>query len=170
MITLVLGGTRSGKSELAERLAGRWSGPVSYVATGEATDPDMAARIAVHRARRPAAWTTVEATGAELPKALDTLPGPALVDSLGTWVASFPALDPDPTALCAALTNRAGRGTPTILVSEEVGLGIHAPTAAGRRFADTLGTLNRAVADIAEPVLLVVAGRALALPRGDALL
>lgn len=169
-VTLVLGGTRSGKSELAEKLAGRWAGAVSYVATGEVTDADMAARIAAHRARRPSSWTTVEATGAELPKVLDGLAGPALVDSLGTWVASFPGLDPDPAALCAALTSRAARHVPTILVSEEVGLGVHAATPAGRRFADALGELNRAVADVAHTALLVVAGRALPLPPPDQLL
>jgi adenosyl cobinamide kinase/adenosyl cobinamide phosphate guanylyltransferase len=163
-VTLVLGGTRSGKSELAEELAGRWPPPVTYVATGTPTDPDMAARIATHRARRPEAWTTVEATGSDLPGVLDTVAGPALVDSLGTWVASFADLDPDPAGLCTVLRRRAGREAATILVSEEVGLGVHAPTAAGRRFADSLGDLNRAVAGVADAVLLVVAGRALPLP------
>jgi adenosyl cobinamide kinase/adenosyl cobinamide phosphate guanylyltransferase len=166
-VTLVLGGTRSGKSELAERLAEGWTAPVTYVATGQVTDPDMAGRIAAHRKRRPSSWTTVEATGPELPKVLGELPGPALVDSLGTWVASYPDLDPDPSALCAALSHRAAHGAATILVSEEVGLGVHAPTEAGRRFADRLGELNRAVADLADQVLLVVAGRPFPLPHLD---
>lgn len=165
-ITLVLGGTRSGKSELAERLVERGEQPVTYVATGQATDPDMAARIAAHRARRPATWSTVEA-GRDLPDVLTTLTGPCLVDSLGSWVASFPDLDPEPLRLCAALEDRAAA---TVVVSEEVGLGVHAPTAAGRQFADALGTLNHAVADIADQVLLVVAGRALPLPRQDQVL
>jgi adenosylcobinamide kinase / adenosylcobinamide-phosphate guanylyltransferase len=162
-VTLVLGGTRSGKSELAEQLAGRWPEPATYVATGRPTDPDMAARIATHRARRPASWSTVEAS-TDLPELLRTLPGPALVDSLGTWVAGFPELDPDPSALCTALQERAAD---TIVVSEEVGLGVHAPTESGRRFADSVGTLNRAVAHVADQVLLVVAGRALPLSRWD---
>jgi adenosyl cobinamide kinase/adenosyl cobinamide phosphate guanylyltransferase len=164
VITFLLGGTRSGKSELAEQLAGRaaeaGSHPVTYVATGRVTDADMAARIAAHQARRPSGWATVEA-GDDLPEVLEALPGPALVDSLGTWVAGFPDLDPDPSALCTALQ---GRPADTIVVSEEVGLGVHAPTEAGRRFADSLGTLNQAVADIADHVLLVIAGRALPLP------
>jgi adenosyl cobinamide kinase/adenosyl cobinamide phosphate guanylyltransferase len=162
-VTLVLGGTRSGKSELAERLAGRGEEPVTYVATGRATDPDMAARIAAHQARRPPSWSTVEA-GTDLPSVLASLPGLALVDSLGTWVAGFPDLDPDPSELCTALRERPAD---TIVVSEEVGLGVHAPTEAGRRFADHLGTLNRAVADIADDAILVVAGRPLPLPHWD---
>lgn len=165
MITLVLGGTRSGKSEVAESLAAAAPGPVSYVATGRVTDDDMAARIAAHRARRPAGWTTVEA-GTDLPRTLAGLAGPVLVDSLGTWVAAHADLRPDTAGLCAALRTRAGSGTwPTVVVSEEVGLGVHAPTEAGRRFADVLGSLNRAVADEADRVLLVVAGRVLPLER-----
>jgi adenosyl cobinamide kinase/adenosyl cobinamide phosphate guanylyltransferase len=163
LITLVLGGTRSGKSEVAERLAARSGLPVTYVATGRAVDGDMAARIAAHRARRPAAWTTVEA-GEDLPDVLRGLAGPVLVDSLGTWVAGYPGLDPTIGPLCAALRERADD---TVVVSEEVGLGVHAPSEAGRRFADVLGTLNRAGADVADRVLLVVAGRVLPLDRAE---
>ena len=163
MITLVLGGTRSGKSEVAERLVAAAAGgaPVTYVATGRAVDDDMAERILAHRARRPAAWATLE-VGPDLPDRLRLLAGPALVDSLGTWVATHEGLDPDSAALCAALTGRDGD---TVVVSEEVGLGVHPPTEVGRRFADALGALNRSVADIADRVLLVVAGRVLPLDR-----
>jgi adenosylcobinamide kinase/adenosylcobinamide-phosphate guanylyltransferase len=165
LITLVLGGTRSGKSEVAETLVAGTPGPVTYVATGQVTDADMATRIAGHRARRPGAWTTVEA-GADLPAALAGLVGHVLVDSLGTWVAAHADLDPDAARLCTALRSRdaAGDGD-TVVVSEEVGLGVHATTDVGRRFADALGTLNRAVADEADRVLLVVAGRVLPLDR-----
>jgi len=164
MITLVLGGTRSGKSEVAEGLAAGSGGPVTYVATARAmdeADADMAARIAAHRARRPAAWTTVEA-GEDLADVLRGLAGPVLVDSLGTWVAGHHDLDPAIAPLCTALREREGD---TVVVSEEVGLGVHAPSEAGRRFADVLGMLNRAVAGIADRVLLVVAGRVLPLER-----
>jgi adenosyl cobinamide kinase/adenosyl cobinamide phosphate guanylyltransferase len=158
LITLVLGGTRSGKSEYAERLAARL-GAVTYVATGIVTDADMAARVATHQARRPADWATAE-VGTDLPRRLAAIEGTALVDSLGTWVAAYPELAPDVPSLLRVLKERQ---TPTILVSEEVGLGVHAPTEAGRRFADVLGDLNRAVAELADVVLLVVAGRALPL-------
>jgi adenosyl cobinamide kinase/adenosyl cobinamide phosphate guanylyltransferase len=161
LITLVLGGTRSGKSEVAERLAAGADGPVTYVATGRATDDDMAARIAAHQARRPASWTTVEAAD-DLPLVLAGLDGPALVDSLGAWVAGCADLSPDAGALCTALRRRAGD---TVVVSEEVGLGVHPPSALGRRFADALGALNQAVAEAADQVVLVVAGRVLPLER-----
>jgi adenosyl cobinamide kinase/adenosyl cobinamide phosphate guanylyltransferase len=162
VITLVLGGTRSGKSEYAERLAARL-GAVTYVATGVVTDADMAARVAKHQARRPADWATAE-VGTDLPRRLAAIQGTALVDSLGTWVAASRDLTPDVPALLQVLKERA---TPTIVVSEEVGLGVHAPTEVGRRFADVLGDLNRAVAAISDGVLLVVAGRALPLVSAE---
>jgi adenosyl cobinamide kinase/adenosyl cobinamide phosphate guanylyltransferase len=159
VITLVLGGTRSGKSEYAEALAASLSGAVTYVATGIATDADMAARIAAHQARRPASWSTAE-VGTDLPRRLAAIEGVALVDSLGTWVAASRDLTPDRDALLSVLQ---ARTDPTILVSEEVGLGVHAPTESGRVFTDALGDLNRLVASLATTVLLVVAGRALIL-------
>jgi adenosyl cobinamide kinase/adenosyl cobinamide phosphate guanylyltransferase len=164
VITLVLGGTRSGKSVVAERVAARHP-PVCYVATAEiAEDLDLAERIAAHRARRPTSWETVEA-GADLIGALLERPdGTVLVDALGTWVAHHQDLRVDTAALVAAV--RARRGD-TVLVSEEVGLSVHPPTTIGRRFVDTLGTVNHAVADIADEVLLVVAGRVLRLDRFD---
>ena len=163
MITLVLGGTRSGKSEVAESLAAAAADRVTYVATGSPSDADMAARVAAHRARRPAGWATLEAT-TDLPELLRAVDGPTVIDSLGSWVAAHPNLTPDVAGLCRAL---AGRAADTIVVSEEVGLGVHAPTEAGRRFADALGELNRAVAEVADEVLLVVAGRVLPLARAD---
>ncbi|MHB8506956.1 MAG: bifunctional adenosylcobinamide kinase/adenosylcobinamide-phosphate guanylyltransferase [Acidimicrobiales bacterium] len=163
-ITLLLGGARSGKSELAEAMVAAQPPPVTYVATGTATDPDMAARIARHRARRPPVWATVEA-GADLAGALGDLRGTVLVDALGTWVAAAPDFAVDVEALCTVLAGRSGR---TVVVSEEVGLGVHPETELGRRFRDVLGEVNRAVASVAGDVLLVVAGRVLrleALPR-----
>jgi adenosyl cobinamide kinase/adenosyl cobinamide phosphate guanylyltransferase len=164
VITLVLGGTRSGKSAVAERLVAG-AGSVTYVATGQVTDDAMAARIAAHRDRRPATWTTIEA-GAALVDALADARGTVLVDSLGTWVAAHPDLTVDVAGLCGALTTRRATATgDTVLVSEEVGLGVHAPTEVGRRFTDVLGEVNRAVADVADRALLVVAGRVLPLDR-----
>lgn len=162
MITLVLGGVRSGKSEVAERLATALGDDVTYLATGTATDGDMAGRIALHRARRPPTWRTLE-VGVSLPAALAALApveGPVLVDSLGTWVAGCDDLAADVDGLLDALGGRLG---PTVVVSEEVGLGVHPATALGRRFADELGALNRRVAEVADDVVLVVAGRSLRL-------
>ena len=162
MITLVLGGARSGKSEVAEQIAARHS-RVTYIATGIATDADMAARIEAHRARRSPSWTTVEGAD-DLPGAIRSGAGAVVVDALGTWVATFPdfAVDADADKLISALTERVGD---TIVVSEEVGLGVHPSSEAGRRFRDALGLLNQRVAAVADDVLLVVAGRVLHLDR-----
>ena len=161
MIVLVLGGARSGKSVVGERLAAELAGegPVTVLATAVVGDDDMAARVAAHRARRPRHWATVE-TGPDLVDALGMASGPVLVDALGTWLAGAPGLTVDAAAVCDALVTRTG---PTVVVSDEVGLGVHPTTDAGRRFRDALGELNAAVARVADEVLLVVAGRALRL-------
>lgn len=156
-LVLVLGGARSGKSRVAEDLAGD---DVVYVATAEVTDGDFAARVAAHRARRPSSWTTVE-SGPDLVATVQGLPErTALVDSLGTWVARCEAFAVDGDALVRSLR---GRSDATIVVSEEVGLGVHPETEVGRRWRDALGELNQAVAAAADRVLLVVAGRTLEL-------
>jgi adenosyl cobinamide kinase/adenosyl cobinamide phosphate guanylyltransferase len=160
VIVLVLGGARSGKSAAAERRATELAGeePVTVFATAMVSDDDMAARVAAHRARRPATWHTIE-TGADLVHALGSRGGVALV----TWVAATPDLAVDADALCRALVDRGGD---TVVVSEEVGLGVHPSSEAGRRFRDVLGSVNQAVAAIADEVLLAVAGRTLALGGG----
>jgi adenosyl cobinamide kinase/adenosyl cobinamide phosphate guanylyltransferase len=157
MITLVLGGARSGKSEIAEELAARLPSPVLYFATAViADDDDLAARVAAHQDRRPSDWKTIE-PGDDLAGALrSTGDGTALVDALGPWVAGHHDFLVDTRSLVDALKSRHGDA---VVVSEEVGLGVHPSTEAGRRFRDALGDLNRAVADIADEVLLVVAGR-----------
>lgn len=155
MIVLVLGGTRSGKSQVAERVTAGLGEPVTFVATATATDPEHAARIEQHRARRPSSWTTIECDD-DLAEVVAEADGTVLVDSLGTWVAGAPDMKVDAEALVAAVT---ARRYSTVVVSEEVGLSVHATTAAGRRFADALGGLNTAIAAVADRVLLVVAGR-----------
>lgn len=158
----MLGGARSGKSAVAERLVAAADAPVTYVATGRAgDDPDMAARIEAHRRRRPPAWATVEA-GIDLPGLLRRIEGTVLVDALGTWIAGTADLVVPLGDLCRALGERRGS---TVLVSDEVGLGVHPSTAIGRRFRDALGECNHAVADVSDEVLLVVAGRVLPLER-----
>jgi len=166
VITLVLGGARSGKSKVAEsivlRAGGR--GPVTYVATAveDRDDPEFAARIAEHRARRPPAWRTVELErGGNLAGLLGSSPGTAIVDSVGTWVAGHEDFAVDLDALIDAL--RARQAT-TVLVSDEVGWGVHPATETGRAFRDALGTVNLRLAEIAGDALLVVAGRVLRLP------
>ncbi len=167
MITLVLGGTRSGKSEVAEGLAGQMAGDVTYIATAhfDPNDPDHASRIVRHRQRRPQQWTTIECRQPpDLPTALRETTGVVLVDSLGSWVTSHPDLRLDPTTLVGSL---AARTEPTVVVSEEVGLSIHPITELGRRYIDVLGELNQQVAAIADRFLLVVAGRSIVLSHPD---
>ena len=177
---LVLGGARSGKSERAElRLAGEPD--VTYVATGAkgAQDPDWTARVAAHRARRPAWWRTAETT--DLAGVLATARGALLIDGIGTWLATV--LDD-----CGAWDHRGawdGRGTAheklagriaeligawrqtsayVVAVSDETGLGVVPATPAGRLFRDELGRLNQALAAESEEAELVVAG--LVMPLG----
>jgi adenosylcobinamide kinase/adenosylcobinamide-phosphate guanylyltransferase len=168
-----MGGARSGKSERAElRLAGEPD--VTYVATGPdgADDPDWAARVAVHRARRPAWWRTAETT--DLAGVLASARGAVLIDGIGTWLAA--ALDqcgawdgsPGAQERLAGMTEelldawRQARGY-VVAVSDEAGLGVVPATAAGRRFRDELGRLNQALAAESEETELVVAGRVLPL-------
>jgi adenosylcobinamide kinase/adenosylcobinamide-phosphate guanylyltransferase len=163
-VALVLGGARSGKSVLAESMAEERAGgaEVTYLATGwvpDGSDPGWAARVAAHRLRRPTGWTTVE-VAEDLPGALRAATGVVLVDSLGTWVGGAPRFAVDAGELTDALRDR---GAPTVLVSDEVGLGVHPETSAGVAFRDALGDLNRSVAAVADEVVLVVAGRALRL-------
>jgi adenosyl cobinamide kinase/adenosyl cobinamide phosphate guanylyltransferase len=167
VITLVLGGTRSGKSAVAEELAARHEPPVTYVATMvTAGDTELEARVVAHRRRRDPAWVTLEA-GDDLAGLLGTLRGTVLVDSLGPWVAatgmggSRSGDGADGASLCDALRTRSGD---TVVVSDEVGMSVHPSTEEGRRFQDTLGAVNGTVSAAADRVYLVVAGRPLALP------
>lgn len=172
---LVTGGVRSGKSRHAEALlAGEPT--VTYVAPGPTTqedpDPDWAARVAAHRERRPASWTTRESR--DLGAAL-SLDGAVLVDCLGTWLSAvldeagaweLPSadvhslvtarLEPAVAALSVALG-------PVVLVTNEVGLGVVPAHRSGRLFRDLLGTVNQTLAAACDEVHLVVAGRVLVL-------
>lgn len=175
MRTLVLGGIRSGKSEIAEQLVSQHDS-VRYVATAVQTaglDPQFRERVTRHRDRRPAGWTTVESI--DLPEVLAT-PAPAtLVDDLGNWVSgqldAAGGWDDESVDLrekISALTEAvASADGDVVLVSPEVGLTVVAPTAAGRRFQDDLGSVNRAVAAVCDRVLFVVAGKVLDLTDTD---
>lgn len=164
MITLVIGGTRSGKSAIAEDLARRTGAPVTYLATAvvDAGDESMAERVRIHRVRRPQSWTTYEATGAGLAPIIARSNGMVLLDSLTTWVASAPDFAVDVTSLLAAL--RVSMAD-VVIVTDEVGLGVSPSTSVGNQFRDALGTVNAAVAEVADEVLFVIAGRTLPLDR-----
>jgi adenosylcobinamide kinase / adenosylcobinamide-phosphate guanylyltransferase len=167
-LTLLLGGARSGKSALAVRAAGAWTGPVEVVVTAEARDAEMAARIQRHRAERPDGWRTVEAPR-ELEAALrDAAVGAlVIVDCLTLWVSNLMELGLDDEAVARraqeAAALAASRAAPTLAISNEVGSGIVPGAALARRYRDLLGQVNAAWAAAADQALLLVAGRALPL-------
>jgi adenosylcobinamide kinase / adenosylcobinamide-phosphate guanylyltransferase len=157
--TLVLGGSRSGKSAFAESLLAD-APAVEYVATAvpDPGDTEWAARIAAHRARRPPHWSTLETGDVAGVLRKDGLP--VLVDSITLWLSAD--LD-DPARvddLCAAWDASARR---VVAVSDEVGSGVVPASDAGRRFRDVLGLLNQRLAAGADDVHLVVAGLTLRL-------
>jgi adenosylcobinamide kinase/adenosylcobinamide-phosphate guanylyltransferase len=163
---LVLGGARAGKSAFAVMRARALGGRVVFVATAEAGDEEMAARIARHRVERPATWRTVEVPLA-LVTTLTALQGEAdvvVVDCLTLWVANLLQKRPelsDADLLAEAAQLEAVLTPPPfsmILVSNEVGWGVHPETEVGRRFRDALGLVNQAAARAAQEVVLMVAG------------
>ncbi len=162
MITLVLGGARSGKSEVGERVVSGLPAPRTFVATWawDPADEDMAERVAQHRERRPGDWGLIEVDDADLAAAVASVEGSLLIDGLGTWVAQVGGFRADGIELAGVLRRRDGSA---VVVSDEVGLGVHPETHAGRHFRDELGRVNREVADAADEVLLVIAGRTLRL-------
>ena len=173
MLELILGGARSGKSRLAERLATQSGLAVTYIATSQALDGEMSARIQHHRQRRPADWGLVEEP-LELARALrdNAAPGRCLlVDCLTLWLTNLLMLDDDTRlamqrdAFLEALAELPGR---IILVSNETGLGVVPLGELTRRYVDEAGWLHQAVAERAERVLFTVAGQPMLL-KGEPL-
>jgi adenosylcobinamide kinase/adenosylcobinamide-phosphate guanylyltransferase len=176
-MTLILGGARSGKSAWAQKMAAEGGRPVLYVATATAGDEEMAARIAAHRAERPAHWRTLEtplqvgaAITATMPSGVDLV----LVDCL-TLLANN-VLGPLPETISAAEAEAAlaaevdgllaaylAGSAEWIIVSNEVGLGLVPPYPLGRLYRDALGRANQRLAAAADTVLFMVAGLPLTL-------
>lgn len=160
-VTLVLGGARSGKSRHAEALVEGAGGACVYLATAEPGDAEMAARIAEHRARRGARWTTVEAP-LDLAPALAAHAGAeraVLVDCLTLWLSNLMAAGRAPEAECARLLAALpGLAGPVVFVSNEVGAGIVPESALARRFVDHAGRLHQDLAAAADSVVQVTAG------------
>ncbi|GJE59805.1 bifunctional adenosylcobinamide kinase/adenosylcobinamide-phosphate guanylyltransferase [Methylobacterium trifolii] len=156
--TLVLGGARSGKSAYAEALIEREAAPWLYLATAQAWDDEMRARIALHRARRGAGWTTRDVP-LDLPAAVAEATGPVLVDCLTLWLTNLILSEADVEGVSAALRAAcAAAPGPVVLVGNEVGLGIVPDNALARRFRDAAGRLHQQLAAQADRVVFMVAG------------
>ena len=164
-LTFILGGARSGKSALAEREVTALPAPWHYIATAQAWDDEMRARIDAHRARRGDGWVTHDAP-LDLPGTLRALPpdAPVLIDCLTLWLTNHLLAENDlgaqTDALLAALGAHPG---PVWAVSTETGLGIVPDNALARRFRDEAGILHQRIAAQAGRVLFVAAGLALTL-------
>lgn len=162
---LILGGTRSGKSRYAESLA---KGRKIYVATAEASDAEMLARIEMHRQQRGEGWETYEVP-LDLPGFLHDIDDKEcfiLIDCLTIWMSNLMLAKLDVRAevetLCEELKQVKGR---VVLVSNEVGLGIVPATPLARHFRDEHGLLNQRVAEAADEVVFMVAGLPLTLKK-----
>jgi adenosyl cobinamide kinase/adenosyl cobinamide phosphate guanylyltransferase len=158
-LTFVLGGARSGKSRYAEGLVAALPPPWLYVATAEAGDHEMAARIRAHRSRRGPSWRTIEAPR-DLPAALAACEGmPVLIDCLTLWLSNLllanADIDQETERLERSLAEAAA---PIVLVANEVGSGIVPDHPLGRKFRDLQGLLNQRIAARADRVVLMVAG------------
>ena len=162
-LVVLLGGARSGKSTLALRLAVGSGAPVTYLATGEGLDDEMAARIAAHRSERPAEWTTLEEP-LELGRAIESVPADEMlvVDCLSLWVANVlerrdsTSVEPESAVAAEAAAGRPGL---TVAVSNEVGLGVVPATPLGRAYRDVLGRVNQQWVEASSEASFVVAGR-----------
>lgn len=164
-LTFLLGGARSGKSTLATQLATRANGSVTLIATAEARDEEMMERIERHRSERPQGWETVEEP-LELEAALGLVPEDqvVVVDCISLWVANLLECGENAEGRNAAAAEAARkRPAATIVVSNEVGLGVVPVSELGRRYRDVLGRVNAQWAAAADEAALVVAGRMLRL-------
>jgi adenosylcobinamide kinase / adenosylcobinamide-phosphate guanylyltransferase len=166
-LTFIVGGARSGKSAYAERLARESGLPVTYIATARIADDEFAARVAHHRARRPAHWAEV-LEPLDLAAALDRTAAPGqcvLIDCLTLWLANLlcppdaEAPLPDWSARLDAFAAACERARGTVLiVSNELGMGVVPLGATTRLYVDELGRLNQRIAALADRATLVAAG------------
>ncbi len=156
-VSFVLGGARSGKSAFAEKLIESAGGGI-YLATAEARDAEMSARIAQHQARRGNKWRTLESRD-DLLGPLEREGRPMLIDCLTLWLSNLMERDADIELESGRLIDclAATRG-PVVLIANEVGLGIVPDNTLARRFRDAAGRLNQQVAACADQVIFVAAG------------
>ena len=170
-LSFLVGGARSGKSDLAVRAGQQWPGSVTFVATATAGDDDMADRIERHQAERPAHWELLESAMFGAADVASIGDGLVIVDCVTLLVANLMFADRSDAEILehvGALGNAlAERDGPTLVISNEVGLGVHPETELGRSYRDVLGRANRAVAAEAQASFFVVAGKVLPLRELD---
>jgi adenosylcobinamide kinase/adenosylcobinamide-phosphate guanylyltransferase len=180
LITLILGGARSGKSSFAESLAREYA-DVTYIATADSRDSEMEARIEEHKRKRPSGWHTWEGDIASLPNDIAGMEGVLLLDCLTMYLSRLMLASPEAEGSDEAAWGAAERAMlesvgmifsrarsadkRLIAVSNETGLGIVPPYLLGRRFRDTQGRANQIAARCADEVALMLAGLPLWLKR-----
>ena len=169
-LTFLIGGARSGKSSLAVDIGHRHHAagiPVTYIATAPVIDDDMANRVQRHREERPPEWSTIEEEIDLLGALAKVESGLVIVDCLTLWTSNLMWRDLTDAEIRRhsedAAVAAAERADPTVVISNEVGLGIHPETDLGRRYRDVLGWVNQTWASAADPALFLVAGQALPL-------
>lgn len=170
-ITLVLGGTRSGKSSFAQSLAEESGKRLVYIATAEALDEEMSDRIARHKQDRGSRWTTVEEPLdiAAVITAHSNQETTLLIDCLTIWLSNVMLAGQDVATAVDGLAQALSRASASmILVSNEVGSGIVPESTLGRQFRDEAGWMNQRIAAAADDVALVTAGLPLWLKRASA--
>lgn len=166
-LTVVIGGAASGKSAFAETLVIATGRPRHYVATAQAWDDEMAAKVAAHRAARGDGWRTVEEPR-DIARALSgiTAGDAVLIDCATLWLSNVMLADDAPdidTAVTALLAALAACPAPGVIVTNETGQGIVPETALGRRFRNAQGRLNQRLAAQADLVVTIIAGLPLVL-------
>ncbi len=171
--TLVIGGARSGKSAMAQRLAERSGRHVTVIVTGQPRDDEMQARILRHQHDRPPEWSTVEAP-LDVTAAIAAAPADdfLLLDCLTLWVSNMLEHGSNEEEIHASSRQAAAelRYRHAAVVTNEVGLGAIPMSRVGRRFGDVLGRVNATFAESAERAVLMVAGKALDLSSADIVL
>jgi adenosyl cobinamide kinase/adenosyl cobinamide phosphate guanylyltransferase len=172
-LIFLLGGARSGKSSAAVRMAASSGRLVTFIATAEAGDEEMAARIASHRAERPAAWETIEAPVDLLGAVSSVDSGRYLaVDCLTLWVSNLLGAGRSSEEILSQAREaaKALEERHAVVVSNEVGLGIVPANELARRYRDDLGSVNAIFSAAAEKSLLMIAGQALDISPVESLL
>lgn len=172
--SLLVGGARSGKSDLAVKLGQAWTGEVIVAATAEASDDDMGRRIERHKDDRPESWGLIEAPHLSAHDVVGVEPGALLIVDCITMLVNnllFAEKTEQQIHEHGSILSHAfvSRADPTIVITNEVGLGVHPETELGRQYRDVLGRFNQQLASRAETTAFVAAGKVMPLETLDLL-